>query len=464
MKATDCVKKSTLFNKIYMLVFAVLITFVLFAFQAKAENVYLLGDVDTDGKISSADARQTLRYAVELDKYDKKQKLLADADKDGKITSSDARLILRVAVRLDDLSGESVTLGTADGYSPEDFDADDQFEEIPDIFERVIPEEPEIEAQEDTFTFIVYGYGHGVGLSQYGAVALAEGGFNYTDILAYYYTGTSVIFGEEYPENTYYVSGEVNTQELVARIVAQEIGGLTKNENALKAQAVAVFTLLKYHNFNITQAWDVGYAVSSYDKCSEHLKKAVKEVIGQYIAVTGDKDKKPVQASYSAMAAGMSAAPKDIWGGNASYLTAVDSPFEMQLSNFISTVTLTSEELKELILAYDESIVLSENPEEWLEILEHNESIDENRGYVTSIRVGDSTLNGYLQFVSGIMAGKLRSSCFTVVYTPVEEVTDKEETTTKEENNKKTSQKKSADKKSADNKAAHTLQDGEENG
>lgn len=463
MNATDCVKKSTPFYKIYMLVFTVLITLMFFAFEAGAQNAYLLGDVDTDGTISSADARQALRYAVRLDKYDKGQLLLADADKDGKLTSSDARLILRVAVRLDDLSGESVVLGGADNYVPEDFDADDQFEEIPDIFEKVIPEAPEIEAEEDTFTFTVYGYGHGVGLSQYGAVALAEGGFNYTDILAYYYTGTSVIFGEEYPENTYYVSGEVNTQELVARIVAQEIGGITKNANALKAQAVAVFTLLKYHNFNITRAWDVGYAVSSYDKCSKHLKKAVKEVVGQYIAVTDDKDKKPVQASYSAMAAGMSASSKDIWGGNVSYLSAVDSPFEMQLSNFISTVTFTSEELKELILAYDENIVLSENPEEWLKILKQNKSIDKNRGYVTSIKVGDRTLNGYSQFVSGVMSGKLRSSCFTVVYTPVEEATDKEETT-KEENNKKTSDKKSVDNKSADKKAAHTLQDGEENG
>lgn len=460
MNGNHCVKESKLnsFFKMPMLVVVLFSAIMLFAVNANAEKVYLLGDVDTDGTISSADARQALRYAVKLDEYDNGQLLLADADKDGKLTSSDARLILRVAVRLDDLSGESVVIDGTDDSVSEDFDADDQFEEIPDIFERVVPEAPEIEAEEDTFTFTVYGYGHGVGLSQYGAVALAEGGFNYTDILAYYYTGTSVIFGEEYPENTYYVSGEVKTDELVARIVAQEIGGLTKNANALKAQAVAVFTLLKYHDFNIAHAWDVGYAVSSYDKCSKHLKKAVKEVVGQYIAVTDDKDKKPILASYSAMSAGMSASSKDIWGGNVSYLTAVDSPFEMRLSNFISTVTLTSEELKELILAYDENIVLSENPEEWLEILKHSKSIDKNRGYVTAIKVGDRTLKGYSQFVSGIMAGKLKSSCFTVVYTPIEEENDKEAS------DKKPTNKKTSDRKSVDEKTAQTLQDGEENG
>ncbi len=454
MNCNHCVKKSKskIVHKMYMFALTLLITLLLFCFEANAENVYLLGDVDTDGKISSADARQTLRYAVKLDKCNKDQKLLADADKNGKLTSSDARLILRVAVRLEDLSGESVVLGGVadDG----DFDADDQFEEIPNIFEKVIPKAPKIEAEEDTFTFTVYGYGHGVGLSQYGAIALAEGGFNYTDILAYYYTGTSVIFDEEYPESTYYVSGEVNTDELVARIVAQEIGGLTKEANAIKAQAVTVFTLLKYYDFNISRAWDVGYAVSSYDKCSKHLKKAVSEVVGQYIAVTDDKDKKPILASYSAMAAGTSASVGDIWGGNASYLTAVDSPFEMRLSNFISTVTLTSEELKELILAYDENIVLSKNPAKWLKILQHSKSIDKNRGYVTSIKVGDKTLSGYSQFVSGVMAGKLGSSCFTVVYTPIEKTSDKETA----------DKKQTTDKKPTDKKIAQTLQNGEENG
>ena len=458
MNFVNCVKKSKLLHKICIFAFVLIVAAMCFTVEVNAKETYLLGDVDADGIISSADARLALRYAVKLDKYDQSQKLIADADKDGELTAADARLILRVAVRLEDLSGESIELGGAD-----DFDADDQFEEIPDIFEKVIPEAPEIKAEEDTFTFTVYGYGHGVGLSQYGAVALAEGGFKYTDILAYYYTGTSVIFDEEYPENTYYVSGEVKTDELVARIVAQEIGGLTKNPEALKAQAVAVFTLLKYHQFNISRAWDVGYAVSSYDKCSEHLKEAVSEVVGQYVAVTEDKNKKPIQASYSAMSAGMSADDKDIWGGNHSYLVAVDSPFEMRLNNFISTVTLTSAQLKELILAYDEEIVLSENPAEWLEILKHSESIDENRGYVTSIRVGDKTLKGYTQFVSGIMAGKMRSSCFTVTYTPIEAATEEttaEKTTTKKE----AGNKHPTDKEPADKKAAQTLQDGEENG
>ena len=39
------------------------------------------------------------------------------------------------------------------------------------------------------FTFDVTGYGHGVGMSQYGANALARQGKTYEEILKWYYTG-----------------------------------------------------------------------------------------------------------------------------------------------------------------------------------------------------------------------------------------------------------------------------------
>ncbi len=44
----------------------------------------------------------------------------------------------------------------------------------------------------DGFTFTVSGYGHGVGMSQYGAKAMAEQGFTYDEILRHYYTGVTV--------------------------------------------------------------------------------------------------------------------------------------------------------------------------------------------------------------------------------------------------------------------------------
>ena len=50
----------------------------------------------------------------------------------------------------------------------------------------------------DERSFTCYGYGHGVGMSQYGANALASQGYDFYEILRYYYTG----IGFEFINNT----------------------------------------------------------------------------------------------------------------------------------------------------------------------------------------------------------------------------------------------------------------------
>lgn len=44
-----------------------------------------------------------------------------------------------------------------------------------------------------TFTFTVRGYGHGVGLSQYGAQAMAKAGSSFEEILEHYFPGTELV-------------------------------------------------------------------------------------------------------------------------------------------------------------------------------------------------------------------------------------------------------------------------------
>lgn len=58
------------------------------------------GDVDGDGIVTAADARLTLRFAVNLQTPSSHQKSTADMDGDGIVTAADARLILRKAVGL----------------------------------------------------------------------------------------------------------------------------------------------------------------------------------------------------------------------------------------------------------------------------------------------------------------------------------------------------------------------------
>lgn len=52
----------------------------------------------------------------------------------------------------------------------------------------------ELEYDEDTdeYVFTGKGYGHGVGMSQYGAMGMAEAGFNYKEILNWYYQGIEI--------------------------------------------------------------------------------------------------------------------------------------------------------------------------------------------------------------------------------------------------------------------------------
>ena len=50
----------------------------------------------------------------------------------------------------------------------------------------------EIEYDENSISFEVSGYGHGVGMSQYGANTLSKEGYTYIEILQHYYTGTEL--------------------------------------------------------------------------------------------------------------------------------------------------------------------------------------------------------------------------------------------------------------------------------
>ncbi len=49
-----------------------------------------------------------------------------------------------------------------------------------------------IKQNENSVNITTKGYGHGVGMSQYGAQAMALNGYKYSDILKYYYQGTTI--------------------------------------------------------------------------------------------------------------------------------------------------------------------------------------------------------------------------------------------------------------------------------
>lgn len=55
----------------------------------------------------------------------------------------------------------------------------------------------ELEIGPETVVFTTHGFGHRVGLSQYGAEAMAENGAGYAEILLHYYSGTEILHASE---------------------------------------------------------------------------------------------------------------------------------------------------------------------------------------------------------------------------------------------------------------------------
>ena len=49
-----------------------------------------------------------------------------------------------------------------------------------------------ITVDNDIISILTYGFGHGVGMSQYGALGMANSGYTYQDILTYYYPNTEI--------------------------------------------------------------------------------------------------------------------------------------------------------------------------------------------------------------------------------------------------------------------------------
>lgn len=52
----------------------------------------------------------------------------------------------------------------------------------------------DVNIENDMVSFVTRGYGHGVGMSQYGANEMAKLGYNYKEILKYYYKGTEIMY------------------------------------------------------------------------------------------------------------------------------------------------------------------------------------------------------------------------------------------------------------------------------
>lgn len=291
------------------------------------------------------------------------------------------------------------------------------------ITEQVAPEvsatstTAAVKSDKGVFTFYVFGYGHGVGMSQVGANYLASQGWDAWSILAHYYydasENTKIVSGDAYPAKIKYAGTEYNTRDFIASALESEMGGSYQVE-ALKAQAIAIYTFAKYNGFNL------GADATAFGKTpSQTVYSVVDDVMagGYYIANGSDVAVTP----FHAMSAGVTTSYYNVWGkgigASVPYLSGGRKSYGDYLdANFKSTYTITSDDLKKLVKE-NAKIDLAGDPSTWLGIITHDSAVRDDIGYISSINVGGTIMTGN-DFRIKVMGGRIRSHCFAFTYTP----------------------------------------------
>lgn len=223
--------------------------------------------------------------------------------------------------------------------------------------------------------------------------------------------------GNEYAGNetlSVFAGGSVVTDDavtIVAKAVMAEISD-GFNEEAIKAQAVATYTYIKYYNDNGSNA----YAVLATP--TDKVTNCVKEVIGKAIYYNNSM----IQAVYCASSAGYTASASNVWGVNYPYLVSRRTDFdELYDINYGRKATFTADEMRSYVLN-NTGITLNDDPTSWFEITSR---IDGN--YVGTMKIGglsSYTRNGKTVEITGrimrevIMDFDLRSASFDIAYDP----------------------------------------------
>ena len=270
-----------------------------------------------------------------------------------------------------------------------------------------------------TFVFTVYGYGHGVGMSQNGASEYARRGWTYKQILLHYYNnpGISLVKDSNLPSTVTYNGKRYSLAEYLGKTAYAEVGPPAPLES-IKSQMVAIYTYAKRQNFKMTTS---NHAFrESYAGTSSSIENAIKATLGEYLAYYGS----PAFTPYFSTAAGKTASSANVWGGSQSSYPYLAGGRTSPEGNVKRTLTISSEELRKKVEAYNakvdssKRITLQSNPAQWIKILEHDSARGSSCGYISSMRIGNQTMRGNAFRLNIMGAATLRSHCFTFTYTP----------------------------------------------
>ena len=270
-----------------------------------------------------------------------------------------------------------------------------------------------------TFVFTVYGYGHGVGMSQNGASEYARRGWTYKQILLHYYNnpGISLVKDSNLPSTVTYNGKSYSLAEYLGKTAYAEVGPSAPLES-IKSQMVAIYTYAKRQNFKMTTS---NHAFrESYAGTSSSIENAIKATLGEYLAYYGS----PAFTPYFSTAAGKTASSANVWGGSQNSYPYLAGGRTSPEGDVKRTLTISSEELRKKVEAYNakvdssKRITLQSDPAQWIKILEHDSARGSSCGYISSMRIGNQTMRGNAFRLNIMGAAVLRSHCFTFTYTP----------------------------------------------
>ena len=270
-----------------------------------------------------------------------------------------------------------------------------------------------------TFVFTVYGYGHGVGMSQNGASEYARRGWTYKQILLHYYNnpGISLVKDSNLPSTVTYNGKSYSLAEYLGKTAYAEVGPSAPLES-IKSQMVAIYTYAKRQNFKMTTS---NHAFrESYAGTSSSIENAIKATLGEYLAYYGS----PAFTPYFSTAAGKTASSANVWGGSQSSYPYLAGGRTSPEGDVKRTLTISSEELRKKVEAYNakvdssKRITLQSDPAQWIKILEHDSARGSSCGYISSLKIGNQTMRGNAFRLNIMGAAVLRSHCFTFTYTP----------------------------------------------
>ncbi len=241
----------------------------------------------------------------------------------------------------------------------------------------------------------------------------SQGSYKSSAIPSHKTYATRSIANEYYTVKSLTAGGRVsgNGFDMVCKILNGEMGP-SFSEEALKAQAVAIYTYLRYCDAN-----NLMPVVATRGNYNDKIKNAVKAVEGQVLTYNGGL----VNAVFCASTAGCTTSSQSVWGGRLDYLQGVACEYDYLDPNYGVKRQFTASELKRIIERKTDIRLSNSDVENWFEIVSCT-----NGKYVGDIKIGGQTharvggrtvkLTGAVLRASILGNSTLRSTAFDISY------------------------------------------------